>query len=236
MDSDELGTPPTPPRLTRGVPHTPEPPSPPRLTRSEGVGFTGRMQRRPSQRVEGDEWIERFTLNASPVIPRELFDSPRSSGSWTDTTEEDINVPTWWFEMPEKFRSDVFWNHMFGQSEFFLLGKKIRPEKREAIDTIMGLLDLLINNKGIYDTRSRTHTLKNPFPKVVNVAFVKHFLMNLTPLSLTPEDSYRFKMMIMNFLMFAPMSALLGYIDRLTPLTRRGGKTKKRRKYKTKRV
>ena len=234
MDSDELGTPPTPPRLTRGVPHTPEPPSPPRLTRSEGIGFTGRMQRRPSHPLEGDDWISRFMSNASPVTPvtpRELFESPRSSGSWTDTTEEDINVPTWWFEMPEKFMSDVFWNHMFQQPDFFLLEKKIRPEKREAIDTIMGLLPIKV--KGIYDTRSRTHTLKNPFPKVVNVAFVKQFLMNLTPLSLTPEDSYRFKMMIMNFFMFAPMNVLEGYIDRLT---RRGGKTKKRRKYKTKRV
>jgi len=118
---------------------------------------------------------------------------------------------------------------MFAQSDFFLINEPIDPDKREAIDTIMSLLP--IEYKEMYNAASRNYTLKNPFPKVVNVEFVKQYLNQVRPLQLTQVDRYRFEMMIMNFLMFAPMKALNKYIE----LSRRGG-TRKKRKHKSKRV
>jgi hypothetical protein len=227
--SDSDDEPPPPPTLTRGVPHTPtyeldEPPSPPRLVRSEGVGFNG-MRRRPSPRVEGDDWIRQFTANTpiTPITPRELRLTPTSSGSWTDSEEED--PLSWWFDIPYGYKKDGFWNHMFKQSDFFLVDEPIDKEKREAIDTLMSLLP--IDYKPFYDTATRSQPLKSPFPKVVNVAFVKQFLTNVSRVQLTPEDRYKFEMMIMNFFMFAPMSALEGYLERLS---RRGGKRKTKNK------
>jgi hypothetical protein len=156
--------------------------------------------------------------------------SPDSrSGSWS-TVSSDINAPSWWFSIPERLRTDAFWNHIFKQSEFFLVDKKIDKEQREAIDTIMGSLS--IGYKGIYNMATRKQPLKSPFQKEVNVAFVKHYLKNVTPLSLTPEDRYRFEMMVMNFLMFAPMEELENYITR----SRRGGKSRRIRKHKSKRI
>ena len=222
MSDDELGDPPTRPTLTRGVPHAL--PSPPRLVRSEGVGFNG-MRRRPSTPVEGDDWIRQFTAN-TPVTPREFRLTPTSSGSWTDSTEEEDPL-SWWFDIPYEYRSDSFWNHMFKQSDFFLVDKPIDKEKREAIDTLMSLLP--IDYKPFYDTATRSQPLKSPFPKVVNVAFVKQFLTNVSRVQLTPEDRYKFEMMIMNFFMFAPMIALEGYLE---SLSRRGGKRKRKTKNK----
>jgi len=167
-------------------------------------------------------------LSVTPRLSPRAF-TPRSSGSWTDSTEEDEDMPTWWFEMPPKFRSDGFWNYMFGQPHFFLIGTEITREKRELIDRIMGLLP--IDYKSMYDTSTRQPS-KVTLPNVVNVAFVKQFLMNSTTLTLTPEDRFRFEMMIMNFFIFAPMNALEGYLARFSI---RGGTRKKRRKHKTKR-
>ena len=56
---------------------------------------------------------------------------------------------------------------------------------------------------------------------------MKQFLTNVSRVQLTPEDRYKFEMMIMNFFMFAPMSALEGYLERLS---RRGGKRKTKNK------
>jgi hypothetical protein len=171
-------------------------------------------------------------LSVTPRLSPRAF-TPRSSGSWTDSTEEyeDEDIPTWWFEIPERFRSDVFWSHMFGQPHFFLLGTEITREKRELIDRIMDLLP--IKYKSMYDTSTRQPS-KIPLPNVVNVAFVKQFLMNVSRVELTPEDRFRFEMMIMNFFIFAPMKYLEEFI---VSLPKHGGKTrKKRRKHKTKRV
>jgi hypothetical protein len=184
-----------------------EPPPPPRLVRTERSEYNP-MRRRPSSVVPDDGWISQFMRS-----PREIFEST-----------QDINAPSWWGSVPERLKTDHFWKHMFAQPDFFLIEKKIETEKRDAIDTIMGLLS--IGYKGMYETRRGT-PLKNPLPNVVNVSFVKHYLKNVTPLRLTSEDRYRFEMMIMNFLMFAPMDALEGYIDRLT---RRGGKRRTRRR------
>ena len=230
-----------------------EPPSPPRLVRSgPGFGYNGvrnlpqSMRRGPSPAVEGDEitraWIRHppnFTESPlTPVTPREFRLTPTSSGSWTDFTEEYADPLSWWFDMPDEYRTDAFWNNMFKQSEFFLVNKKIHSEKRELIDTIMSLLP--IDYKPIYDKVPRRQPLKSPFPKVVNVAFVKQFLTNVSRVKLTPEDRYRFEMMIMNFFMFAPMSALDGYLERLSirggKKTRHKRKQKKTRKYNSKRV
>jgi len=191
------------------------PPPPPRLVRTQREYP---MRRRPSTRLPGDDMVDSFMERS----PREIF-----------YRTHDINAPSWWGSIPKKFKTDDFWKHMFAQPDFFLTEEKIDPEKRDAIDTIMGLLS--IGYKGMYETRRGTQPLKNPLPNVVNVDFVKHYLKNVTPLRLTPEDRYRFEMMIMNYFMFAPMDALQGYIDRLTI---RGGKTrrKKTRKHKTKRV
>ena len=251
------------------TPDLDEPPSPPRLTRSSGYGFNGqrmststpsraelfepdsvplfpglslasapsegRMRRGPSPAVEGDEitraWIRHPpNFTESPLTP--------SSGSWTESEEYEEDPFSWWFDIPQELRTDVYWNHMFKQPDFFLVDKKIKQEKREAIDTIMRLLP--IGYKSIYNTSTRRQPLKSPFPKVVNVAFVKQYLTNMTPVLLTPEDRYRFEMMIMNFLMFAPMSALDGYLERLSirggKKTRHKRKQKKTRKHKTKRV
>jgi hypothetical protein len=92
---------------------------------------------------------------------------------------------------------------------------------------------LPIGYKSIYNAATRRQPLKSPFPKVVNVAFVKQYVTNMTPLTLTPEDRYRLEMMVMNYLMFAPMKVLENYI---TKLSRRGGKARHTRKHKTKRV
>ena len=240
----ELGEPPDhAPPLTRGVqyiaPQSDEPPSPPPLVRriaSELDDRIPRHRRGPSPAVDGDEitraWIRHppnFTESPT-LVTRELGRlTPDRSGSWS--VSSDINAPSWWFSIPERLRTDAFWKHIFDQSEFFLVDKKIDPEKREAIDTIMGSLS--IGYKGIYNMATRKQPLKSPFQKEVNVAFVKHYLKNVTPLSLTPEDRYRFEMMVMNFLMFAPMEELENYITR----SRRGGKTRRRtRKHKSKRI
>lgn len=231
--TDELGEPPDQaPPLTRGVPHvTPqlpdldEPPPPPPLTRSLGFGYSG-IRRRPSPQVEGDDWIGRYMARQreinfeQPEIP--ILGIHRSM-------EED-----WWFEIPQKLRTDDFWKHMFAQPDFFLVDKKIDSEQKEAIDTIMSLLP--IKYKGIYNTSTRRQPLKSPFPEQVNVAYVKQYLNNVrTTLSLTPEDRYRFEMILMNYLMFAPMKLLKRYIARIP---RHGGKrrNKKTRKHKSKRV
>lgn len=232
----ELGEPPDhAPPLTRGVPHAAqdfdEPPSPPPLVRriASELDRIPRHRRGPSPAVDGDEitraWIRHPNFTESPLTPRELGRLTPSSGSWsTVSTEEDINAPSWWFSIPERLRTDAFWNHIFKQSDFFLVDKKIDKEQREAIDTIMGSLS--IGYKGIYNMATRKQPLKSPFQKEVNVAFVKHYLRNVTPLSLTPEDRYRFEMMIMNFLMFAPMEELENYITR----SRRGGRTRRNKR------
>jgi hypothetical protein len=68
---------------------------------------------------------------------------------------------------------------------------------------------LPIGYKGIYNTSTRRQPLKSHFPKEVNVAYVKQYLNNVrTTLSLTPEDCYRFEMILMNYLIFAPMKVL----------------------------
>ena len=228
----ELGEPPAEaPPLTRGVPHIAtqdldEPPSPPPLVRRIASELDDdripRHRRGPSPVYQDDNWIRRLMFSTNSPDSR--------SGSWS-TVSSDINAPSWWFSIPERLRTDAFWKHIFDQSEFFLVDKKIDPEKREAIDTIMGSLS--IGYKGIYNMATRKQPLKSPFQKEVNVAFVKHYLRNVTPLSLTPEDRYRFEMMVMNFLMFAPMEELENYITR----SRRGGKTRRRtRKHKSKRI
>ena len=230
---DELGPPPAEaPPLTRGVPHIAtqdldEPPSPPPLVRRIASELDDdripRHRRGPSPVYQDDNWIRRLMFSTNSP------DSSRS-GSWS-TVSSDINAPSWWFSIPERLRTDAFWKHIFDQSEFFLVDKKIDKEQREAIDTIMGSLS--IGYKGIYNMATRKQPLKSPFQKEVNVAFVKHYLKNVTPLSLTPEDRYRFEMMVMNFLMFAPMEELENYITR----SRRGGKTRRRtRKHKNKRI
>lgn len=219
----ELGEPPDQaPRLTRGIPHVPpqlpdldEPPPPPRLER---------RHRRPSPQVEGDEWIGPYMAR----IPREIIFEPPEVPilGIHRSMEED-----WWFSIPQKLRTDDFWKHMFAQPDFFLVDKKIDQEQKEAIDTIMSLLP--IGYKGIYNTSTRRQPLKSPFPEQVNVAYVKQYLNNVrTTLSLTPEDRYRFEMILMNYLMFAPMKVLKRYIARIP---RRGGK-RRTRKHKSKRV
>ena len=194
-------------------------PPPPRLERRQS------MRRRPSPLVEGDEWIGTYMARMNANTPRNtLFEPPDSGWSTEDVTP-------WWFSIPQKLRTDDFWKHMFAQSDFFLVNEKIDPEQKEAIDTIMSLLP--IEYKGIYDAASRRHHLKNPFPEKVNVAYVKQYLNNVrTTLSLTPEDRYRFEMILMNYLMFAPMKVLEEYIARLL---KRGGKTR-RKKHKSKRI
>ena len=209
--------------------HELDPPPPPRLLRDgPGFGYTP-MRRRPAPVLAGEEWTRDWIRGTNLSPPRTLFEVPVRS---TSTEDDDIN--TWWFAIPQELRTDDFWKHMFAQPEFFLVDKKIDPEQKEAIDTIMSLLP--IGYKGIYDTASRRHHLKNPFPKKVNVAYVKQYLNNVrTTLSLTPEDRYRFEMILMNYLMFAPMKVLEKYIARLL---KRGGKTRrnKTRKHKSKRI
>lgn len=252
VTDDELGEPPDrPPPLAPGIPYellhsTPqlpdlgEPPPPPPLTRSPGFRYSG-IRRRPSPQVEGDNWISRYMARTN-APPREILFEP--SEVPIPHTRRDIIFERpevmrihrsmeedWWFTIPQKLRTDDFWKHMFAQPDFFLVDKKIDPEQKEAIDTIMSLLP--IEYKGIYNTSTRRQPLKSPFPEQVNVAYVKHYLDNVrTTLSLTPEDRYRFEMILMNYLMFAPMKVLKRYIARIP---RRGGK-RRTRKYKTKRV
>ncbi len=205
-----------------------EPPPPPRLVRSgPGFGYNGlrnlpqTFRRRPSPAVDGDEWIGPYMARTN--LP------PDSSWSTSSTESyEDEDTPSWWFKIPRKFRKDDFWKHMFAQEEFFLVNKKIDPEHKEAIDTIMGLLP--IRDKRMY---KRGNTLKQPLPKEVNVAYVKKYLNNVRiTIALTPEDRYRFEMMVMNYLMFAPIEVLEEYI---ALLPKRGG-MRRTRKYKSKRV
>jgi hypothetical protein len=216
-----------------------EPPPPPRLVRSgPGFGYNGlrnlpqTFRRRPSLPVAGDEWIGPYMARTNP---RDLLFEPSEVSipvsSWSaSSTEsyEDEDTLSWWFKIPRKFRTDDFWKHMFAQEEFFLVNKKIDSEHKEAIDTIMGLLP--IRDKGMY---KRGNTLKQPLPKEVNVAYVKKYLNNVRiTIALTPEDRYRFEMMVMNYLMFAPIEVLEEYI---VLLPKRGG-MRRTRKHKSKRV
>jgi hypothetical protein len=221
--TDDLDPPQT---LIRGVGYTqttpPSPPTPPRLRRG------------PSASLPGDEWIRQFTARNEvhePVTPRALFGlTPSSSGSWSTASTESYDEPPWWGSIPYRFRTDDFWNNMFEKDVFFLINEPIEPDKKEAIDTIMRLLST--GYKKMYNAASRNYTLKNPYPKVVNVEFVKQYLNQVRPLQLTQVDRYRFEMMIMNFLMFAPMEALEDYIGKLS----RSGGTRRKRKHKSKRV
>lgn len=212
--------------------------APPPRTLIRGVGYTQttplpissprtppRLRRVPSASLPGDEWIRQFTAS-NEVTPRALFGrTPSSSGSWSNASTESYDEPSWWFSIPHKLRKDSFWTHMFAQPDFFLDEEPIDSDKRKAIETIMSLLP--IEYKEMYNAASRNYTLKNPFPKVVNVAFVKHFLNDIRPVRLTPEDRYRLEMMVMNFLMFAPMKVLNKYIGKLS---KRGGTRKRKNK------
>lgn len=220
--TDDLDDPPR--TLIRGIGYTqttPTPTSPP---------TPPRLRRRPATSLPGDEWIRQFTASNEvhdiPVTPRALFSrSPSSSGSWSTASTESYDEPSWWGSIPHKLRTESFWTHMFAQPDFFLYEEPIDPDKREAIDTIMRLLST--GYKKMYNAASRNYTLKNPYPKVVNVEFVKQYLNQVRPLQLTQVDRYRFEMMIMNFLMFAPMKALNKYIEELS---RRGGTRKRKNK------
>jgi hypothetical protein len=242
---DELGEPPPPPTLTRGVPHIAEPPSPPPLTRSSRVGLNG-MRRGPSPAVEGDDWIRQFTENdntlnnsirnaESPQVPRELF-STRSSGSWSTASTEPYD---WMDNVPWNLRSDPFWKRP----------NDLYPTSPD-IDEIVNGIDKTIETKPFYLERYEL-----PYPNLpdydlvptastLNVALVEKYLneFRTMKLKLKPDERDLFLIIVRNYLKYAPPDIITEMIEYFRV---RGGKktnkTKKpkknkTRKYKTKRV
>ncbi len=203
------------------------------------------MRRRPSQAVEGDDWIRQFTnTNTTPEpVNRELFPEPSrntlfepepvpldSENDSETVSTESIDEYDWLYEADN---SDNRLNE--------IMKEDVRVESDDNVKNLLieNIMSLIHNNVfrlvPMYLPRLESGELVLR-PSVVDTKSVEHYLRNyktITVLELSFPDEHKFDAMVRNYLIHAPSEMLDKYIAFLPQQPSRGGtKTKKQKKQK----